>query len=82
MAVYDVNDINLNKDAVEYFGKENAYFNIYPYLREFIVHISQRFNLYPVLIPLLKPQNQPVKSVKKNKTKTLASNKKHNKKKP
>ena len=81
MAVYDVNNINLNKDAVRYFGEENALFNIHPYLREFITHISQRLNLHPVLIPLLKPQNQPVKPVKENKTKTLASNKKHNKKK-
>ena len=76
MVVYGVNDMNLNKDAVKYFGKENAYFNIYPYLREFIAHISQRFNLRPVLIPLFKPQNQPVKPVKRNKTKTLTTNKK------
>ena len=52
---YDVNNINLNKEAVKYFGIENAYFNVYPYLREFIAHISQRLHLSPVVIPLLKP---------------------------
>ena len=77
---YDVNTINLNKDAVKYFGVENAYFNVYPYLREFITHISQRFNLHPVVIPLLKPNKPPEKfnkkSIKKSKTKTVKSNKK------
>ena len=65
---YEVSDINLNKATVEYFGKENAYFNVYPYLREFITHISQRFNLHPVVIPLLKPTKQPRQS-KQNKKK-------------
>ena len=77
---YDVNDITLNKDAVKYFGTENAYFNVYPYLREFITHISQRFNLHPVVIPLLKPNKQPEKSdkkpIKKSKTKSVKFNKK------
>ncbi len=55
---YDVNNINLNKEAVKYFGIENAYFNVYPYLREFITHISQRLHLSPVVIPLLKPTSK------------------------
>ena len=63
IATYDVNDTNLDKEAVEFFGKENAYFNVYPYLREFITHISQRFNLHPVIIPLLKPNDQPAKFI-------------------
>ena len=84
IVTYDINDINLNKDAIKYFGIENAYFNVYPYLREFITHISQRFNLRPLVIPLLKPHKQPVqsnkKTTKKNKIKKVQSNKKQVKK--
>ncbi len=63
----EVNDIKLNKKAVKYFGTENAYFNIYPYLREFITNMSQRMRLSPVVLPLLKPHHMPTLKVKTNK---------------
>ena len=67
VVVYNVNKIDLDEDAVEYFGTHNAYFNVYPYLREFIANISQRFNISPLVIPLLKPGKQPKKPVKQSK---------------
>ena len=76
VVIYDVNDINLKEDAVTAFGKENALFNIYPYLREFITHIGQRLNLRPIFIPLLKPDNQLEEPVLRNKTKVVKSGKK------
>lgn len=80
IVTYDISETNLNKDAIRYFGIENAYFNVYPYLREFITHITQRFNLRPLVIPLLKPNKQPKKSgkkpIEKSKTKQVKSNKK------
>ena len=76
VVTYDVNDINLKESAVKIFGKENAYFNVYPYLREFATHISQRLNLRPVIIPLLKPDSQSEEPVLRNKAKTARSGKK------
>ena len=67
MVIYDVNDMNLNPQAVKYFGQENAYFNVYPYLREFITTMSQRMNLpSPLVLPLLKPNNQIIRKQKDN----------------
>ncbi len=66
VVTYTVNNLNLlNKEAIEYFGTQNAYFNVYPYLREFITNISQRMNLNPVVIPLLKLNKQLVQSKEK-----------------
>ena len=67
VVVYNVNKVDLDEDAVKYFGTQNAYFNIYPYLREFITNISQRFNISPLVIPLLKPKEQPERPVKQSK---------------
>ena len=72
VVTYDVNDISLDKKAVKDFGIGNAYFNAYPYLREFMNHISQRFNLQPLVLPLLKPNKQPVESNKKRTNKSTA----------
>ena len=57
IAIYTVKDTNLNKKAIQYFGTENAFFNVHPYLREFVTSISQRLNLSPVVLPLLKPSS-------------------------
>ena len=54
----------LNRDAMLWFGSKNAYFNVYPFLREFILNISQKFNLPRVLLPLLKPSTQPNQNIK------------------
>ena len=82
VVTYDVNGTNLDKNAVEYFGTENAYFNVYPYLREFITSISLRLNLSPLVIPLLKPSAQPKKSSKKSTEKSKTEETKSNKKQP
>ncbi len=59
--VYDItkNPNSLNKGALKYFGEENAFFNVYPYFREFAGSMSQRLNLHPVVLPLLKPASSP-----------------------
>ena len=49
---------SLDREMLEFFGKDNAFFNVYPYLRECITHMSTRLNIPPVILPLLKPNNE------------------------
>lgn len=52
------NTDSLDREVLKFFGKNNAFFNLYPYLRECINHMSVRLNIPPVTLPLLKPHNQ------------------------
>ena len=66
VAHYEIQNIkDLNKTALKKFGEENGFFNVYPFLREFISQMSLRLNIPPIFIPLLKPQILATKSKKK-----------------
>ena len=59
MITYIIKNISsLDHEILDFFGKENAFFNVYPYLRECINHMSSRLNISPIILPLLKPTNQ------------------------
>ena len=56
--VYIIKNIgDLDDEMLKFFSENNAYFNVYPYLREYITHMSTRLNIPPVTLPLLKPNN-------------------------
>ena len=56
---YTINNVKtLDSEMLNFFGKNNSYFNVYPYLREYINYMSVRLNIPPVILPLLKPENK------------------------
>ena len=59
LITYTIKNIgSLDQEMLELFGQDNAFFNVYPYLREYISHMSTRLNIPPVILPLLKPSSQ------------------------
>lgn len=40
---------------IEIFCKTNAYYNAYPFIREFIIQSSAELRLEPIVLPLLRP---------------------------
>ena len=54
--IYDIDDIKtLDQKMLTVFGTKNAFYNAYPYIREFIHHMSTRLSIPPITLPLLKP---------------------------
>ena len=62
--IYTVNNLDLDNNAVKLFGTENAFFNVYPYFREFAGNMGLRFNLPPIVLPLFKTAFQPAQKEK------------------
>jgi preprotein translocase subunit SecB len=53
--VYRLTGEELDHDALDLFTSQNAYFNAYPYLREFFQNTCVRMGVEPIRLPLLKP---------------------------
>ena len=52
-AVYNISG-ELDEDALYEFGKENVGFNVWPYWRELVSSVSNRFRLGSLTVPLYK----------------------------
>ena len=59
IVTYIIKSINsLDPEMLELFRKDNAFFNVYSYLREYINHMSNRLNIPPITLPLFKPKKE------------------------
>lgn len=56
--IYSINQTGFSKEAFSAFTEKNAFYNAYPYFREFFQNMSSRMGIEPVKLPLLKPSTK------------------------
>lgn len=56
--IYKLSNKELDEKMISAFASQNAFYNAYPYFREFFHDMCTRFGIAPIRLPLLKPPSK------------------------